>query len=101
MRRVLPNRRPCETFGFVSQGQVYSASVAFFDDGGLAEVFLTNGKAGSDSDAAARDSAVTCSIALQFGTPMDVIRRALLRDPQGAPSSPLGVALDMIDAWGT
>jgi len=33
---------------------------------------------------------------LQFGTPIDVIRGALLRDPRGIASSPLGIALDLI-----
>jgi hypothetical protein len=41
----------------------YAATVSRFGDGRLAEIFLTNGKAGSDADAAARDSAVVASIA--------------------------------------
>jgi hypothetical protein len=43
-----------------------------------------------------RDSAVVCSIALQHNTPVDVIRRALLRDSRGVASSPLAMALDML-----
>jgi hypothetical protein len=39
---------------------------------------------------------VVCSIALQHGTPVDVIRRALPRDPRGIASSPLGITLDRI-----
>ena len=62
----------------------------------LAEIFLGNGRAGSDIDAAAKDSAVVASIALQHGVPVDVIRKALLRDSQGKASSPLGGALDAI-----
>ena len=62
----------------------------------LAEIFLGNGRAGSDIDAAAKDSAVVCSIALQFGVPVEVIRKALLRDSQGRPSGPLGAALDLL-----
>jgi hypothetical protein len=38
----------------------------------------------------------TFRFALQFVEPLDVIRRALLRDPRGVASSPLGVALDRI-----
>ena len=41
-------------------------------------------------------SAVVCSLALQFGTPVETIRPALLRDAHGTASSPLGVALDLI-----
>ena len=74
----------------------YVASVSSFPDGRLAELFITNHKVGSDADAAARDSAVVCSIALQFGVPVDVIRKALLRDLRGNASSPLGVALDLL-----
>ena len=35
----------------------YVATIARFDDGRLAEIFLTNHKVGSDADTAARDSA--------------------------------------------
>jgi hypothetical protein len=55
-----------------------------------------NGKAGSDSDANARDAAIIASISLQYGVPLEVIRHALLRDPRGNASTPLGVALDAI-----
>ena len=61
----------------------------------LAEIFLGNGRAGSDIDAAAKDFAVVASIALQHGVPVDVIRKALLRS-QGKASRPLGAALDAI-----
>jgi hypothetical protein len=44
----------------------------------------------------ARDSAVAASLALQFGCPLETLRRALLRDAHGVASSPLGVALDII-----
>jgi hypothetical protein len=44
----------------------------------------------------ASDSAVLCSIALQYGAPLDVIRNALMRDPRGNASSPLGVVLDRL-----
>jgi hypothetical protein len=59
-------------------------------------LFLSNHKAGSHADTAAKDSAVVCSIALQHSVPLDVIRHALLRDARGVASSPLGVALDIL-----
>ena len=40
-----------------------------------------------------------CSIALQHGVPLDVIRRALLRDARGVASSPLGQALDVLERF--
>jgi ribonucleoside-diphosphate reductase alpha chain len=78
----------------------YVVSIARFDDGRLAEIFITNHKVGSDADAAAKDSAVVCSIALQHGVPAEIIRKALLRDSRGNPSSPLGAALDLIAEGG-
>ena len=95
-REKLPNRRSCETFSFVCNDLDYTATVSYFPDGRLAEIFLSNRRANSHSDAAAKDSGVVCSIALQHNVPIDVIRHALLRDSQGRPSSPLGVALDII-----
>jgi hypothetical protein len=95
-RERLPDRRFSETFGIESQGLKFTATISRFDDGRLADVFLTNHKAGSHADTAARDSAVVCSIALQHGVPVEVIRRALMRDPQGRASGPLGTALDIV-----
>jgi ribonucleoside-diphosphate reductase alpha chain len=95
-RQRLPNRRRSESFSFECNGLKYTATASWFDDGRLAEIFLSNCKAGSHSDAAAKDSAVVCSIALQHGVPVETIRKALLRDARGNPSSPLGAALDLI-----
>jgi hypothetical protein len=100
-RNRLPNRRQCSSFSFDCGGQRYTATHSTFADNSLAEIFLNNGKIGSDSDAAARDSAVVASIALQYGVPVDVIRKALLRDPRGVASSPLGMALDLLAEGGT
>jgi hypothetical protein len=95
-RQRLPNRRASQQLSFVCNDLKYVATVSFFPDGSLAEIFLGNAKAGSHSDSAAKDSAVVCSIALQHGVPVDVIRHALLRDARGVASSPLGVALDIL-----
>ena len=96
-RERLPNRRVSVTFAFDCGPHRYVATVSFFPGTDrLAEVFLGNGRAGSDIDAAAKDSAVVASIALQHGVPVETIRRALLRDGQGRASSPLGVVLDII-----
>jgi len=93
-RRRLPNRRPAETFGIEVGGLNYVVSIGRFDDGSLAEIFISNEKAGSDSDTAARDSAVVASIALQYGVPAEFIRRALMRNRDGSACGPLGAALD-------
>ena len=95
-RERLPNRRWSETFTLEHYGLHYAASFSRFDDGRVAEVFLQDHKPASQSDANARDSAIAASLALQFGCPLDVLRRALLRDAQGHASTPLGVALDIV-----
>jgi ribonucleoside-diphosphate reductase alpha chain len=95
-RERLPNRRSCETFSFTCNNLNYTASIGRFPDGSLAEIFISNTRSGSHSDAVGRDSAVVCSLALQGGVSLETIRHALLRDSQGRPSSPLGAALDLL-----
>jgi ribonucleoside-diphosphate reductase alpha chain len=95
MRERLPNRRASESFAFIWNGMDFTATVSRFADGRPTEIFLSNGKIGSDADAAARDSAVVCSLALQFGAPVETIRRAMVRDAHGVAASPLGRALDL------
>ncbi len=95
-RERLPDRRSSETFDIGLVGRRYRCTISRFADGRLGEVFLSNNKAGSDSDTAARDSAIVCSIALQFGADVETIRKALCRDERGNASGPLGVALDLL-----
>jgi hypothetical protein len=97
-RTRLPNRRAAETFEITAGGLNYRATVGRSSSGELAEIFISNHKVGSQADTAAKDSAVVCSIALQYGVPLEVIRKALMRDGQGRPSGPLGVALDLLAA---
>ena len=95
-REHLPNRRASEQIAFTCGGFRFIATVSRFFDGRLAEIFLTNGKADSDSDVVARDAAIVASIALQHGVPVEVLRRALMRDSRGQPSGPLGMVLDLL-----
>jgi ribonucleoside-diphosphate reductase alpha chain len=95
-RERLPNRRQGETFNLDCGGLSYTCTISRGRGGRVAEIFLSNHKAGSQADADARDSAVVCSIALQHGVPLETIRPALVRDARGVASSPLGVALDVI-----
>jgi ribonucleoside-diphosphate reductase alpha chain len=96
MRQRLANRRASETFALECAGLNYLATVSRFPDGRLGEIFLSNHKAGSAADTAARDAAIACSIALQFGADVETIRKALCRDSRGNASGPLGVALDVL-----
>ena len=97
-RQRLPNRRVSETFSLECAGLSYVATISRFQDGRLAEIFLSNTKPSSQSDVNARDSAVAASLAFQFGCPLETLRQALLRDPNGNAASPLGAALDRVAA---
>jgi hypothetical protein len=93
-RRALPNRRLAETFELEVAGLRYTVTVGRFEDDRIAEVFLSNHRSNSAADTAARDAAITFSIAVQHGADAEAIRRALTRDGQGRALGPLGAALD-------
>jgi hypothetical protein len=95
-RQHLPARRAAETFELEIGGLRYTATIGRFADGRVAEIFLSNHRVNSAADTNARDSAIVCSIALQFGADLEVIRKALCRDSHGHASGPLGTALDII-----
>jgi hypothetical protein len=95
-RKRLPSRRS-QSFAVEVAGLRYTATISRFETGEIAEIFLQNAKPSSQSDVNARDSAVAASLALQHGCPLETLRRALLRDPRGKASSPLGTALDLIE----
>src|SRR5262245_43466754 len=97
-RERLPNRRFSVSFETVVGSLRYSCHFSRFADGRIGEVFIQNTKPGSQSDSYARDAAIAASLALQHGCPLDVLRRALLRDTQGNASTPLGAALDIISS---
>ena len=95
-RRRLPQRRRSITFRFECANLVYTATASWFEDGALGEVFVGNHRCDSHADSCAKDAAILASIALQFGAPLDVLRKALLRDSQARPSTPIGIALDLL-----
>ena len=95
-RAHLPNRRPSTTFDFTCGNLHYTCSYSRLTGGGIAELFLSNHKTNSHADTAARDNAITFSIAVQHGADPETIRGALCRDADGTASGPLGVALDLI-----
>ena len=99
-RRKLPNRRRAETLTIEGHGLAHTATFGHFPDGSVGEIFLQNHKPGSQADSNARDAAVAASLALQYGCPLEVLRRALLRDSHNRPSTPLGAALDLVAEMG-
>lgn len=102
LRKRLPQRRTSLSFEFEhtwDDGQAfkYRATVGYYEDGTIGELFLNSSKRiGTALDANARDAAIFVSIALQYGAPLDVLRKAQARSNSGYPSSPVGMALDLI-----
>jgi hypothetical protein len=92
-RQRLSDRRDSTVFSLECNGLRYTASASWFDDGRLG---VGNHRADSHADACAKDAAILASIALQFGAPLDILCRALLRDSQGRASTPICVALDLL-----
>jgi hypothetical protein len=77
MRQKRPDRRAIEIADFEHGGQKYSAAISRFPNGKIAEVFLSSGKYGAAVHLHAQDSAVLCSLALQFGVPVETILHAV------------------------
>src|SRR5262244_500913 len=99
-RARLANRRPSTTFDFTCGNLHYTCSYSRFASGGIAELFLSNHKSNSQADTAARDAALTFSIAVQHGADPETIRNALCRDGDGKASGTLGTALNIIFGQG-
>jgi hypothetical protein len=95
-RRCLENRRRSESFELEHCGLRYTVSFSRFDDGSLAECFISNHKRGNASDVAARDAGIILSLALQHGCPADTIARALSRNGNGSASGVVAAVLDKI-----
>jgi hypothetical protein len=95
VREALPFRRSSVSFDLERAGLRYTAA-SWFSDGRLGEIFVGSHEADSHADACAKDSAILASLCLQFGVPLDVVRKALLRDSRGQPSTPIGCALDRL-----
>jgi hypothetical protein len=95
-RQRHPNRHACESFEFRHAGLDFTLCAGFYANGRIAEIFVSSHKPGSPIEAIARDAAVTVSIALQFGVPIETIRQALTKDHDGGPATLLGAALDAL-----
>ena len=96
MRRELPARRYGETFELRHADHKYPFMVTIgrYPNGDIGEVFVSGAKAGSEVEAVARDGAVLLSLALQYNIPLEVIRRAITRNEDGAASTIIGAVVD-------
>jgi len=77
-RQRLPNGQL--SFEFEIAGLRYTCTLSRFPDGRIGELFLSSHKSNSAADVAARDAAITFSIAVQHGADPEAIRKALSRD---------------------
>jgi hypothetical protein len=95
-RARLPDRRASETFDVESFGLRFTVTASRFGDHRLGEIFIQNFKADSTAGIMASDAAIAASLALQFGCPVEILRKALSRDGRGGAATPLGQALDIL-----
>lgn len=96
-RTTLPNRRAHEVFKFHHWGLSYIVGLGrATEDAPITEIFLNSGKSGEQAQTLARDSAVLLSLALQHGTPIATMQKAITRNADGTPSGPIGQLLDII-----
>ena|ERR1700683_5640088 len=86
-RKHLADRRYSETFAFQHGDQDYVASISFYADRRLAEIFLDGAKVGSDVSVFADDCGVLASLLLQHGVHPEAIAHSI--------SGPLAVALKL------
>lgn len=96
-RETLPNRRGTIGYAFAHDGQAYMAHVGHYPDGRVAELFVTGAKPTTGVDVAAREASTLASFALQYGAPLEKLRAAMPRDPQGRALGPVGAAFDLLD----
>lgn len=95
-RTILPNRRQNLSVNFDHGRASFHGTASHDGADKIMEIFLSGGKPGSELEAATRDCAVIASLAIQFGAPLDVIRKALTRLDDGSAAGPMGAFLDLI-----
>jgi hypothetical protein len=103
MQEILAMRRESESFELHFHGlkDPFPVTVGRFPDGRVAEVFINARKHDQLFDHLARDAAILISIALQYGAPVDELRKALSRDAHGSAQGIAGAALDVIAEGGS
>lgn len=103
-REYLLERRLNRTFEFDHlnpDGRVlnhYTATVGFYDDGRVGEVFIGSRKIGTDADVAMKDAAIALSLALQYGCPLQAFQGTFMRRNDGVAESAIGQVVDLIIA---
>jgi hypothetical protein len=95
-RRRLPNRRRSEVLDYDINGSRYTASVGYYNDDRVGEIFLRSAKSGTHVNIAMIEIAVAVSMALQHGCDMDTLRAAMPRTEDGMAEGAMGRLLDLL-----
>jgi ribonucleoside-diphosphate reductase alpha chain len=97
-RRILPQRRRCETFTMRhgAQNALYAITVGYYWDDRVGEVFISGAKSGSDMESVTHDGAILLSLALQYGVTLDTIQHAISRNSDGSAATIIGAVVDRI-----
>lgn len=96
VRQRLPNRRGGETIKFHCWNMPFHATMGYYPNGRLGEVFLSAGKLTLDADIMSKEAAIALSFALQYGASVEEIRAAMPRQSDGTAQGPLGTLMDLI-----
>lgn len=88
-RLRLPNRRRSIRFAIEHGGQTYLATIGYYPDGRLGEVFLDSDKPNSAIATHCQDAAVLASMLLQHGVSA--------ADIQHSVAGPIAKALEVIE----
>jgi len=99
-RLRLPQRRASISFSLEVGGLHYTATVSYFADGRVGEVFINNHRTNSAADVGARDSGILLSLLLQHGCDIATIAHAITRSRDGTASGVVGAVLDALDKDG-
>ena len=92
MRERLPNRRDAELIAFIHKNRRWTATIARFSDGRIAEVFIDAERV-DPLAMMAQEAAIAASLALQAGCPLKSLQHAL----EGRSEGPLAEALALIE----
>jgi hypothetical protein len=94
-----PHRRQCDAVSFEHGGVAYVGKISRFEDGRIAEAFLTPSvKSGTTLSHMANALAVTASLALQHGAEACELAHALPKLADGKAADPLGKLLELVNA---
>jgi len=100
-RETLPNRRVSDTFEFQAGVpghplQRYIATIGYYPDGRIGEIFCHPTKTGSDRDISVQEACIAVSFALQHGCTVEAVRSGMPRTMDGEPEGVVGKILDLL-----